>query len=148
MAAISSVRDVIRRRRATMLEALGGPGLLLVRDSADSEGRSLLRAIASEAVARAEQVLVVLLEVPREQFQEGLSPHVRERLHFRDLSGDPLGWGRGRDPPGRGGLLGGLLGGGPGPSPPLVAAGLAELGPAPGAPPPPRPPPGGAAGAR
>ncbi|XP_058678907.1 elongator complex protein 5 [Ammospiza caudacuta] len=116
MAAISSVRDVIRGRRATMLEALGGPGLLLVRDSADSEGRSLLRAIASEAVSRAEQVLVVLLEVPREQFQEGLSPHVRERLHFRDLFGDPLGWG-GRDPPGRGGLLGGLLGGGPGPSP-------------------------------
>ncbi|XP_064557466.1 elongator complex protein 5-like isoform X2 [Zonotrichia leucophrys gambelii] len=105
-----------------MLETLGGRGLLLVRDSADSEGRSLLRAIVSEAVNRAEQVLVVLLEVPREQFQEGLSPHVRERLHFRDLFGDPLGWGRGRDPAERGGLLGELLGAWPdlGPAPTLV----------------------------
>ncbi|CAN8177307.1 unnamed protein product, partial [Coccothraustes coccothraustes] len=51
MAAPVSVRDVIGRRRATMLEALGGRGLLLVRDSAGCEGRSLLRAIASEAVA-------------------------------------------------------------------------------------------------
>ncbi|XP_064557465.1 uncharacterized protein LOC135441841 isoform X1 [Zonotrichia leucophrys gambelii] len=101
-----------------MLETLGGRGLLLVRDSADSEGRSLLRAIVSEAVNRAEQVLVVLLEVPREQFQEGLSPHVRERLHFRDLFGDPH-----------------------------PRSGFAELGPAPGAPPPPLPPPGGAADA-
>ncbi|XP_032940189.1 elongator complex protein 5 [Catharus ustulatus] len=98
MAAATSVRDVIGRRRATMLEALGGGGLLLVRDTAESEGRSLLRALVSEAVARAEQVLVVLLEVPREQFQEGLSPEVRERLHFWDLFGDPLGW-LGRGPP-------------------------------------------------
>ncbi|XP_030825516.1 elongator complex protein 5 [Camarhynchus parvulus] len=103
-----------------MLETLGERGLLLVRDSADSEGRSLLRAIASEAVARAEQVLVVLLEVPREQFQEGLSPHVRERLRFLELFRDPLGW-LGRDPPGPGGLLGGLRGGrGRGPSPTLL----------------------------
>ncbi|XP_064557468.1 elongator complex protein 5-like isoform X4 [Zonotrichia leucophrys gambelii] len=86
-----------------MLETLGGRGLLLVRDSADSEGRSLLRAIVSEAVNRAEQVLVVLLEVPREQFQEGLSPHVRERLHFRDLFAptlvlDSLSWALLREP--------------------------------------------------
>ncbi|XP_014118152.1 PREDICTED: elongator complex protein 5 [Pseudopodoces humilis] len=114
------LRDVIRRRRATMLEALGPGGLLLVRDTAESEGRSLLRALVSEAVARAEQVLVVLLEVTKEEFQVGLSPSVKERLLFRDLSGDPLGW------LGRGGLpsppsvFGGLLGGLPSPSPVLV----------------------------
>ncbi|XP_072776739.1 elongator complex protein 5 isoform X3 [Taeniopygia guttata] len=118
-AAAISLRDVIGKRRATMLEALRGGGLLLVRDSAGSEGRSLLRAIASEAVARDEEVLVVLLEVPREQFQEGLSPHVRERLHFQDLFGDPLGW-LGRAPPGLGGIFGGVLGGLPSPAPLLL----------------------------
>uniref|UniRef100_A0A674H7B6 Elongator complex protein 5 n=1 Tax=Taeniopygia guttata TaxID=59729 RepID=A0A674H7B6_TAEGU len=88
-------------------------------DNVGSEGRSLLRAIASEAVARAEQVLVVLLEVPREQFQEGLNPHVRERLQFQDLFGDPLGW-LGRAPPGPGGIFGGVLGGLPSPAPVLL----------------------------
>nr|XP_041568233.1 elongator complex protein 5 isoform X2 [Taeniopygia guttata] len=119
MAAAISARDVIGRRRATMLEALGRGGLLLVIDNVGSEGRSLLRAIASEAVARAEQVLVVLLEVPREQFQEGLNPHVRERLQFQDLFGDPLGW-LGRAPPGPGGIFGGVLGGLPSPAPVLL----------------------------
>ncbi|TRZ06506.1 hypothetical protein HGM15179_020601, partial [Zosterops borbonicus] len=47
--------------------------------NAQVEGRSLLRALVTEAVARAEQVLVLLLEVPKEQFLEGLSPDVAER---------------------------------------------------------------------
>ncbi|XP_062368144.1 proline-rich protein 2-like [Cinclus cinclus] len=147
MAAPASVRDVIGRRRATMLEALDGGGLLLVRDSAESEGRSLLRALITEAVARSDQVLLVLLEVPWEQFQVGLSPSVRERLQIRDFFGDPLGW-LGRGPP----IAGGSLGGGPGGSPlppggvPDPRSGFAELGPAQGAPPPPLPGAGGAAG--
>ncbi|XP_066841339.1 elongator complex protein 5 isoform X1 [Anser cygnoides] len=67
---------------AAMLEALvagGAEGLLLVEDSAACEGRSLLRAFVTAAVQRAERVLVVLLEVSREQFGAGLSPAVRER---------------------------------------------------------------------
>ncbi|XP_075345434.1 elongator complex protein 5 isoform X3 [Mycteria americana] len=65
-----------------MLEALvagGAQGLVLVRDSTACEGRSLLRAFASAAVQRAERVLVVLFDVPREQFEAGLSPSVKQR---------------------------------------------------------------------
>ncbi|XP_058684454.1 elongator complex protein 5 [Poecile atricapillus] len=117
-----------------MLEALGPGGLLLVRDTAESEGRSLLRALVSEAAARAEQVLVVLLEVTQEEFQRGLSPSVRERLLFRDLSGDPLG----APSPNCGAAA-------PGPSPPSPFGGSGGSGPAPahpgGAPQDPRSPP-------
>ncbi|XP_072704773.1 elongator complex protein 5 isoform X2 [Ciconia boyciana] len=96
-----------------MLEALvagGAEGLVLVRDSAACEGRSLLRAFASAAVQRAERVLVVLFDVPQEQFEAGLSPSVKQRLLYRDGFTDPLGW-SGPDPDLRAGDFGGLLGG-------------------------------------
>ncbi|XP_074713863.1 elongator complex protein 5 isoform X4 [Strix uralensis] len=91
---------VIGRRRDAMLEALvagGAGGLVLVRDSAACEGRSLLRAFATAAVQRAERVLVLLFDVPREQFEAGLSPAVKQRLLYRDGFTDPLGW-SGPDP--------------------------------------------------
>ncbi|XP_075345432.1 elongator complex protein 5 isoform X1 [Mycteria americana] len=105
-----------------MLEALvagGAQGLVLVRDSTACEGRSLLRAFASAAVQRAERVLVVLFDVPREQFEAGLSPSVKQRLLYRDGFTDPLGW-SGPDPDLRAGDFGGLLGGGLPPGGPLT----------------------------
>ncbi|KAM8985936.1 uncharacterized protein PRD47_018875 [Ara ararauna] len=120
----------------------GARGLVLVRDSASCEGRSLLRAFATAAVKRAEPVLVVLLDVPREQFEAGLSPEVKQRLHYHDsLWTPPL-----RCPMDVGGLLEAIAGGGRGGGP-HGARGLPEL--APAAPPPPPPGPdhcGAAAG--
>ncbi|XP_064293683.1 elongator complex protein 5 [Phalacrocorax carbo] len=97
-----------------MLEALvagGAEGLVLVQDSAACEGRSLLRAFVTAAVQRAERVLVVLFDVPREQFEAGLSSAVKERLLYRDGFTDPLGW-SGPAPDLRAGDFGGLLAGG------------------------------------
>ncbi|GAB0201199.1 elongator complex protein 5 [Grus japonensis] len=105
-----------------MLEALvagGAEGLVLVRDSAACEGRSLLRAFVSAAVQRAERVLVVLFEVPREQFEAGLSPSVKQRLLYRDGFTDPLAW-MGPDPDLRAGDFGELLAGGLPPGGPLT----------------------------
>ncbi|XP_074670136.1 elongator complex protein 5 isoform X1 [Strix aluco] len=94
-------------------------GLVLVRDSAACEGRSLLRAFATAAVQRAERVLVLLFDVPREQFEAGLSPAVKQRLLYRDGFTDPLGW-SGPDPDLRAGDFGGLLAGGLPPGGPLT----------------------------
>ncbi|XP_074991150.1 elongator complex protein 5 isoform X2 [Calonectris borealis] len=105
-----------------MLEALvagGAEGLVLVRDSAACEGRSLLRAFVTAAVQRAERVLVVLFDVPRERFEAGLSPSVRQRLLYRDGFTDPLGW-NGPNPDLRAEDFGGLLGGGLPPGGPLM----------------------------
>ncbi|XP_049648501.1 elongator complex protein 5 [Accipiter gentilis] len=107
---------------SAMLEALvagGAEGLVLVRDNAACEGRSLLRAFVIAAVQRAERVLVVLFDVPREQFEAGLSPSVKEQLLYRDGFTDPLGW-SGPDPDLRAGDFGGLLAGGLPPGGPLT----------------------------
>ncbi|XP_029862784.1 elongator complex protein 5 [Aquila chrysaetos chrysaetos] len=134
---------------SAMLEALvagGAEGLVLVRDNAACEGRSLLRAFVTAAVQRAERVLVVLFDVPREQFEAGLSPSVKEQLLYRDGFTDPLGW-SGPDPDLRAGDFGGLLAGGlPSGGAPDAGAGLTQLAAAAPAPPLPLPGPGGPAG--
>ncbi|XP_071656252.1 elongator complex protein 5 isoform X2 [Patagioenas fasciata] len=71
-------------------EPLGG--LVLVRDGASCEGRSVLRALVTAAVRRSERVRVLLLDAPRERFERGLSPEVARRLEFLDAFQDPLGW--------------------------------------------------------
>ncbi|KAM9257771.1 elongator complex protein 5 [Morus bassanus] len=77
-------------RRGWSSSGVGGVGL--GADSAACEGRSLLRAFVTAAVQRAERVLVVLFDIPRERFEAGLSPAVKERLLYRDGFTDPLGW--------------------------------------------------------
>ncbi|XP_074713861.1 elongator complex protein 5 isoform X2 [Strix uralensis] len=121
MAAPTAVR--CRHREAPGRDAGGAGGRRRggagPRAGAACEGRSLLRAFATAAVQRAERVLVLLFDVPREQFEAGLSPAVKQRLLYRDGFTDPLGW-SGPDPDLRAGDFGGLLAGGLPPGGPLT----------------------------
>ncbi|XP_074050367.1 elongator complex protein 5 [Macrotis lagotis] len=67
-------------------------GLVLLRDSVEWEGRSLLKALVREAALRGEQVRVLGCEVSEEAFREGLDPETNGRLLYHDVFGDPRGW--------------------------------------------------------
>ncbi|XP_069738561.1 protein tfg-1-like isoform X2 [Phaenicophaeus curvirostris] len=118
-----------------MLEALvegGAEGLVLIRDNAACEGRSLLRAFACAAARRQEPVQLLLLEAPRAQFEAGLSPDITRWFQVLEGFPDPLGWGGG-PPIDVGGAAGGVSA--PQKSLQAASAGFAEL-----APPSPAPP--------
>ncbi|XP_075416922.1 elongator complex protein 5 [Tenrec ecaudatus] len=76
-----------------MLEALAARGgLVLLRDSVQWEGRSLLKAFIKKAALRGDQVHILGCEVSEEEFREGFEPDVNSRLVYHDLFKDPLNW--------------------------------------------------------
>ncbi|XP_068785473.1 elongator complex protein 5 [Struthio camelus] len=109
------------------LVAGGAEGLVLVRDSAACEGRSLLRAFAAAAARRGERVLVVPFDVSPEQFGAGLSPDVGARLLYRDGFSDPLGWSGGGPGVRAAEFAAPPRGGGPGGAPTLLLDSLSWL---------------------
>ncbi|XP_043825326.1 elongator complex protein 5 [Dromiciops gliroides] len=86
-----------------MLQLLGSRyDLVLVRDSVDWEGRSLLKALVREVALKGEQVQVLGCEVSEEAFREGLDSDTNRRLVYHDVFRDPQGCA------GNGGPLGSL----------------------------------------
>ncbi|XP_045442540.1 elongator complex protein 5 isoform X4 [Pipistrellus kuhlii] len=76
-----------------MLESLSGHGgLVLLRDSVEWEGRSLLKALIRQAALRGEQIQVLGCEVSEEEFREGFDPATNSQLVYHDLFQDPLNW--------------------------------------------------------
>ncbi|XP_026986459.1 elongator complex protein 5 [Sagmatias obliquidens] len=81
------------RRILEMLEsllALGG--LVLLRDSVEWEGRSLLKALIKKSALCGEQVHILGCEVSEEEFREGFDSNINSRLVYHDLFRDPLNW--------------------------------------------------------
>ncbi|XP_044795297.1 elongator complex protein 5 isoform X2 [Bubalus bubalis] len=72
------------------LLALGG--LVLLRDSVEWEGRSLLKALVKKSALWGEQVHVLGCEVSEEEFREGFDSSINSRLVYHDLFRDPLSW--------------------------------------------------------
>ncbi|XP_036617703.1 elongator complex protein 5 [Trichosurus vulpecula] len=86
-----------------MLQLLACRGdLVLLRDSVEWEGRSLLKALIREVALKGEQVHVLGCEVSEEAFREGLDSDTNLRLVYHDVFRDPQGWA------GNGGPLGAL----------------------------------------
>ncbi|XP_072509600.1 elongator complex protein 5 [Notamacropus eugenii] len=76
-----------------MLQLLAGQAdLVLLRDSVEWEGRSLLKALVREVTLKGEQVQVLGCEVSEEAFREGLDADTNRRLVYHDVFGDPRGW--------------------------------------------------------
>ncbi|XP_066878210.1 elongator complex protein 5 isoform X9 [Kogia breviceps] len=72
------------------LLALGG--LVLLRDSVEWEGRSLLKALIKKSALCGEQVHILGCEVSEEEFREGFDSNINSRLVYHDLFRDPLNW--------------------------------------------------------
>ncbi|XP_075848058.1 elongator complex protein 5 [Microtus pennsylvanicus] len=76
-----------------MLDSLlASGGLVLLRDSAEWEGRSLLKALLKKSALRGEQIHVLGCEVSEEEFREGFGSDVNSGLVYHDLFKDPLNW--------------------------------------------------------
>ncbi|XP_036692116.1 elongator complex protein 5 [Balaenoptera musculus] len=76
-----------------MLESLLAPGgLVLLRDSVEWEGRSLLKALIKKSALCGEQVHILGCEVSEEEFREGFDSNINSRLVYHDLFRDPLNW--------------------------------------------------------
>ncbi|XP_078061232.1 elongator complex protein 5 [Mustelus asterias] len=79
-----------------MLQGLSGgaepAGLLLIADSFECEGRSLLKSFLTSAALREEPVHVFNFELSESEFSTGLDDGVKARLHFHDGYSDPLNW--------------------------------------------------------
>uniref|UniRef100_A0A8C8RF64 Elongator complex protein 5 n=1 Tax=Pelusios castaneus TaxID=367368 RepID=A0A8C8RF64_9SAUR len=67
-------------------------GLVLIQDSAACEGHSLLKTFVAASARRGESVHVFGFEIPEEEFQAGLDPHVTAQLLYQDGFIDPLRW--------------------------------------------------------
>ncbi|KAF6093535.1 elongator acetyltransferase complex subunit 5 [Phyllostomus discolor] len=76
--------------------ALGG--LVLLRDSVEWEGRSLLKALIKKSALRGEQVHVLGCEVSEEEFREGFDSSINSQLVYHDLFRDPLNWSKSPGP--------------------------------------------------
>ncbi|OBS80456.1 hypothetical protein A6R68_21356 [Neotoma lepida] len=72
------------------LLAIGG--LVLLRDSVEWEGRSLLKALIKTSALRGEHIHVLGCEVSEEEFREGFGSDINSRLVYHDLFKDPLNW--------------------------------------------------------
>ncbi|KAM6163951.1 elongator complex protein 5 [Rhynchocyon petersi] len=78
-----------------MLDSLLAPGgLVLLRDSVEWEGRSLLKALIKKSALSGEQVHVLGCEVSEEEFREGFDNDVNNRLVYQELFRDPFSWSR------------------------------------------------------
>nr|KAF6415583.1 elongator acetyltransferase complex subunit 5 [Molossus molossus] len=72
------------------LLALGG--LVLLRDSVEWEGRSLLKALIKKSALCGEQIHILGCEVSEEEFREGFDSSINSQLVYHDLFRDPLNW--------------------------------------------------------
>ncbi|KAM8816484.1 elongator complex protein 5 isoform 2-T2 [Rhynchonycteris naso] len=72
------------------LLALGG--LVLLRDSVEWEGRSLLKALIKKSALSGEQVHILGCEVSEEEFREGFDSSINSQLVYHDFFRDPLNW--------------------------------------------------------
>ncbi|XP_051900565.1 elongator complex protein 5 [Pristis pectinata] len=70
----------------------GLEGVVVVTDSLECEGRSLVKSLVSAAALRGEPVHVFSLELSVSDFSHGLDEGVRGRLRFEDGFSDPLHW--------------------------------------------------------
>ncbi|XP_054431749.1 elongator complex protein 5 isoform X2 [Pteronotus mesoamericanus] len=76
-----------------MLESLlAVGGLVLLRDSVEWEGRSLLKALIKKSALCGEQVHILGCEVSEEEFREGFDSSINSQLVYHDLFRDPLNW--------------------------------------------------------
>nr|XP_019600685.1 PREDICTED: elongator complex protein 5 isoform X1 [Rhinolophus sinicus] len=76
-----------------MLESvLASGGLVLLRDSVEWEGRSLLKALIKKSVLCGEQVHILGCEVSEEEFRDGFDVSINSQLVYHDLFRDPLNW--------------------------------------------------------
>ncbi|XP_075763169.1 elongator complex protein 5 isoform X1 [Pelodiscus sinensis] len=67
-------------------------GLVLIQDTVDCEGRSLLKTFVAASVRRGESVHVFGFEIPEEEFRAGFDPDVAAQLLYQDGFTDPLCW--------------------------------------------------------
>ncbi|XP_057356941.1 elongator complex protein 5 isoform X4 [Manis pentadactyla] len=67
-------------------------GLVLLRDSVEWEGRSLLKALIKKSVLCGEQVHILGCEVSEEEFREGFDSGINSQLVYHDFFRDPLNW--------------------------------------------------------
>uniref|UniRef100_H0XR32 Elongator complex protein 5 n=1 Tax=Otolemur garnettii TaxID=30611 RepID=H0XR32_OTOGA len=94
-------------RKSEMLDSLlAFGGLVLLRDSVEWEGRSLLKALIKKSALCREQVHILGCEVSKEEFHEGFTSDINNCLVYHDLFRDPLNEKMGR--PFLGGPLGAL----------------------------------------
>ncbi|XP_053528622.1 elongator complex protein 5 isoform X3 [Artibeus jamaicensis] len=81
-----------------MLESvLGLGGLVLLRDSVEWEGRSLLKALIKKSALCGEEVHILGCEVSEEEFREGFDSSINSQLVYHDLFRDPLNWSKTRE---------------------------------------------------
>ncbi|EQB77152.1 dermal papilla-derived protein 6-like protein [Camelus ferus] len=66
--------------------------MVLLRDTVEWEGRSLLKALIKKSALYGEQVHVLGCEVSEEEFREGFDSNINSRLVYHDLFRDPLNW--------------------------------------------------------
>ncbi|XP_045426018.1 elongator complex protein 5 isoform X1 [Lemur catta] len=79
--------------KSEMLDSLLGlGGLMLLRDSVEWEGRSLLKALIKKSALSGEQVHILGCEVSEEEFREGFDSDINNRLVYHDFFRDPLNW--------------------------------------------------------
>uniref|UniRef100_A0A2K6GRX4 Elongator complex protein 5 n=1 Tax=Propithecus coquereli TaxID=379532 RepID=A0A2K6GRX4_PROCO len=79
--------------KSEMLDSLLGlGGLMLLRDSVEWEGRSLLKALIKKCALSGGQVHILGCEVSEEEFREGFDSDINNRLVYRDFFRDPLNW--------------------------------------------------------
>lgn len=67
-------------------------GLVLLRDSVEWEGRSLLKALVKKSALCGEQVHILGCEVSEDEFREGFDSSINSRLVYHDLFRDPFNW--------------------------------------------------------
>ncbi|XP_034612932.1 CTD nuclear envelope phosphatase 1 [Trachemys scripta elegans] len=67
-------------------------GLVLIEDTIECEGRSLLKTFVAASAHRGESVHVFGFEIPEEEFRAGFDPDVTVRLLYQDGFTDPLRW--------------------------------------------------------
>uniref|UniRef100_A0A8C7A7T7 Elongator complex protein 5 n=1 Tax=Neovison vison TaxID=452646 RepID=A0A8C7A7T7_NEOVI len=67
-------------------------GLVLLRDSVEWEGRSLLKALIKKSALCGERVHILGCEVSEDEFREGFDASVNSRLIYHDVFRDPLNW--------------------------------------------------------
>ncbi|XP_007950547.1 elongator complex protein 5 [Orycteropus afer afer] len=67
-------------------------GLVLLRDSVEWEGRSLLKALIKKSALCGKQVYILGCEVSEEEFREGFDSDINSRLVYHDFFRDPLNW--------------------------------------------------------
>uniref|UniRef100_M3YG82 Elongator complex protein 5 n=2 Tax=Mustela putorius furo TaxID=9669 RepID=M3YG82_MUSPF len=94
----SAGNDAIRGRRRRdrrgleMESVVAQCGLVLLRDSVEWEGRSLLKALIKKSALCGERVHILGCEVSEDEFREGFDASVNSRLIYHDVFRDPLNW--------------------------------------------------------